>query len=150
MLPVIPSERQPMGAWMPQRNRERGISRLLAASKPEIPARQRMVHGNRWLTFRARNDNTTVMAAKQYYVYILSSISRVLYVGVTNNLERRMYEHRNKLNSGFTAKYNVDRLVYFEVTDNIHVAIEREKQIKAWRRSKKVALIAKTTNIGKT
>ena len=52
-----------------------------------------------------------------------------------------MYEHRNKLNSGFTAKYNVDWLVYFKVTDNIHVAIEREKQIKAWRRSKKVALI---------
>jgi putative endonuclease len=80
-------------------------------------------------------------ALKNYYVYILTSKSRVLYVGVTNDLERRLFEHRQKLVPGFTAKYNVTLLVYFEHFENIRDAIAREKQIKAWRREKKVALI---------
>ena len=78
---------------------------------------------------------------RRYYVYILTNASRTLYVGVTNNLERRMYEHKNKLVAGFTEKYNVTWLAYYEETPSIESAIAREKQIKSWRRSKKVALI---------
>ncbi|HNB41690.1 MAG TPA: GIY-YIG nuclease family protein [Anaerolineales bacterium] len=78
---------------------------------------------------------------KTYYVYIMASKSRVLYTGVTNNLERRVYEHKNKLIEGFTNKYNVDRLVHYEETNDVNVAITREKQIKGWLRSKKIALI---------
>jgi putative endonuclease len=78
---------------------------------------------------------------KQYYVYILASRSRNLYVGVTNELERRVYEHKQKLVPGFTTKYNIDRLVYFETTQDVDVAISREKQIKGWLRTRKIALI---------
>ena len=77
----------------------------------------------------------------QYYVYILTNRSRTLYVGVTNDLERRMYEHKNKLVPGFTSKYNVTRLAHFEQTSEVESPIAREKQIKGWRRNKKVALI---------
>ena len=76
-----------------------------------------------------------------YYVYILASRSRNLYIGVTNDLERRVYEHKKKLVPGFTAKYNIDRLVHFEATDDVNVAISREKQIKGWLRTKKISLI---------
>jgi putative endonuclease len=72
---------------------------------------------------------------KQYFVYILASKSRALYTGVTNNLERRLYAHKNKLAKGFTEHYNVNQLVYFETTPNIKAAIDREKQIKAWTRA---------------
>lgn len=78
---------------------------------------------------------------KNYCVHILASKSRVLYIGVTNNLERRLFEHRQKLVPGFTAKYSVKRLVYYELFENIRDAIAREKQIEAWRREKKIALI---------
>ena len=81
------------------------------------------------------------MLAKQYYVYIMSSRSRVIYVGMTNDLRRRVLQHRQKLVEGFTQKYNVTQLVYYEVTNDVHSALAREKEIKAWRRSKKVALI---------
>jgi putative endonuclease len=64
-----------------------------------------------------------------------------LYTGVTNNLERRVYEHKHGLSDGFTKRYNVARLVYYEATDDVESAIEREKQIKGWLRRKKVALI---------
>jgi putative endonuclease len=84
---------------------------------------------------------------KKYFVYILSNKSGTLYVGVTNNLERRLYEHKNKLNQGFTSKYNINRLVYFEPTDDVTVAITREKKIKGMLRSKKIELI-KTMNPG--
>ena len=77
---------------------------------------------------------------KQYYVYMLSSRSRNLYVGVTNDLERRLSEHRTTLES-FTQRYRIARLVYFEVTNNPSAAIAREKQIKGYRRSKKTALV---------
>jgi putative endonuclease len=79
---------------------------------------------------------------KEYFVYILASRRQgVLYTGVTNDLERRVYEHKHDLNRGFTSKYRVHRLVYFESTDDISEAIAREKQIKGWLRSKKIALI---------
>ncbi len=78
---------------------------------------------------------------KQYYVYIMSNKSKTLYTGVTNNLERRVYEHKNKLNEGFTKKYNITKLVYFEVTNSIEEAIKREKQLKNWKRQWKIELI---------
>ena len=65
---------------------------------------------------------------KQYYIYIMSNTSRVLYIGVTNDLIRRVYEHKKKLIKGFTKKYNVTKLVYYEIFDDIYSAIEREKQ----------------------
>ncbi len=77
----------------------------------------------------------------QYYVYIMTNKSRTLYTGVTNNLERRVYEHKAKLVEGFTKRYNVNRLVYFEITNDVMSAIEREKEIKGWVRRKKVALV---------
>ncbi len=79
---------------------------------------------------------------RRYFVYILASASnRVLYVGVTSDLERRVHEHKAKLVPGFTARYNVHKLVYFEETEDVRVALEREKQIKSWRRSRKDALV---------
>lgn len=78
---------------------------------------------------------------KQFYVYIMSNKSRTLYTGVTNDLERRVYEHKRKLVAGFTTKYNIDRLVYYEATEDVNTAISREKQIKGWLRAKKIALI---------
>jgi len=79
--------------------------------------------------------------SKEYYVYIMTNKSRTLYTGVTNNLMRRVYEHKNKLVPGFTSRYNIQFLVYYECTCSIHVAIEREKQIKGLLRAKKIALI---------
>jgi putative endonuclease len=75
---------------------------------------------------------------KEYYVYILASKRGVLYTGVTNDLERRVYEHKNKLVDGFTKRYNITQLVYFESTKDVTAAITREKQIKGLLRSKKV------------
>ena len=77
----------------------------------------------------------------QYFVYIMTNKSGTLYTGVTNNLERRIYEHKHHLVKGFTNKYNIDKLVYFEETNDINAAISREKQIKGWLRKKKIALI---------
>jgi putative endonuclease len=77
----------------------------------------------------------------QYFVYIMTNKSGTLYAGVTNNLERRVYEHKHHLVKGFTHKYNIDKLVYFEETTDINAAISREKQIKGWLRKKKIALI---------
>ena len=76
-----------------------------------------------------------------YYVYTLASRSRVLYTGVTNNLTRRVWEHRTGLIPGFTRQYRIHRLVCFEVFQSVRAAIAREKQIKGWLRKKKVALI---------
>lgn len=77
----------------------------------------------------------------QHYVYIMASLSRVLYTGVTSDLHRRVWEHKEKQLEGFTKRYNVTRLVYYEETSDVRVAIEREKQIKGWTRAKKVALL---------
>ena len=78
---------------------------------------------------------------RQYYVYIMTNATRTLYVGVTNDLERRVYQHKQKLIDGFTKKYNLTWLAYYEQTSDVRSAIAREKQIKGWRRSKKVELI---------
>jgi putative endonuclease len=78
---------------------------------------------------------------KNYFVYILTNKSKTLYVGVTNDLLRRMYEHKNKMINGFTKRYNITKLVYYEVFENIESAIKREKQIKGWLRKKKITLI---------
>jgi putative endonuclease len=78
---------------------------------------------------------------KNYYVYIMASASRTLYTGVTSNLERRVLQHRRKLLGEFTARYNINRLVYYEVSSEVVAAIAREKQIKSWGRKKKIALI---------
>jgi putative endonuclease len=78
---------------------------------------------------------------RQYYLYIMTNDSRTLYAGVTNNLERRVFEHKNHLVEGFTSKYKITKLVYFEETGDVTAAIAREKQIKGWLRRKKVALI---------
>ena len=79
--------------------------------------------------------------SKEYYVYIMTNKSRTLYIGVTNNLIRRVYEHKNKLIEGFTKKYNIQFLVYYESGLDINSAITREKEIKGWIRKKKIALI---------
>ncbi len=78
---------------------------------------------------------------KQFYVYIMTNRSRTLYVGVTNNIERRVFEHKNHLVKGFTSRYKIDILAYYEMTQDVEVAIAREKQIKGWLRIKKIALI---------
>ena len=78
---------------------------------------------------------------KQFFVYIMTNKSKTLYVGVTNNLQRRVYEHKNKMIECFTSKYNITKVVYFEVFNNIESAITREKQIKGWLRKKKIELI---------
>lgn len=82
------------------------------------------------------------MQSKPYYVYILSNWNhKVLYIGMTSNLSRRLYEHKHHLLKGFTDKYNVTKLVYVESTTDVQTAIAREKQLKRWRREKKERLI---------
>ena len=78
---------------------------------------------------------------KSFYVYVMSSHSRVIYIGVTNDLERRVFEHRSEQVEGFTKKYRCKYLVYFKEYSDPLTAIEREKQLKKWNRSKKIALI---------
>ena len=81
------------------------------------------------------------MNVELYYVYIMTNRSGTLYTGMTNDIKRRAYEHKHKLVEGFTKKYRLFRLVYFEETPSVRAAIEREKQIKGWSRKKKIALI---------
>ena len=81
------------------------------------------------------------MDSKRYYVYIMASLSRTLYIGVTNDLARRAFEHRTKAVSGFTSRYNITRLVHAEEFGDVKDAIAREKQIKGWRRDRKIELI---------
>jgi putative endonuclease len=78
---------------------------------------------------------------KEYFVYILTNKRGALYTGVTNDLEQRLYQHKNKLVEGFTKKYNITKLVYYASTDDVTAAIAREKQIKGMLRSKKIELI---------
>lgn len=78
---------------------------------------------------------------KTYYVYIMASKTGTLYVGLTSNIKRRIYEHKKHIVPGFTDKYDIDRLLYFEVLGDSLSAIRREKQIKAWKSEKKVQLI---------
>jgi putative endonuclease len=78
---------------------------------------------------------------KTAYVYIMGSVTGMLYVGVTSNLERRVWQHKNHLHEGFTTRYNVTRLLYIEEYSRVDDAIAREKQIKGWARAKKLAII---------
>ena len=80
------------------------------------------------------------MPRDRYFVYIMTNVSRTLYTGVTNNLVRRVYEHRNKIIPGFTSRYNITELVYFEETSDVQAELTREKE--GWRRAKKSQLIA--------
>ncbi len=85
-----------------------------------------------------------MVTEKQYYVYILASRKNgTLYVGVTNDLLRRVYEHKNDLIEGFTKKYKVHKLVYYEEINDVRIAIQREKRIKKWKREWKINLIEK-------
>lgn len=85
------------------------------------------------------------MKSTNSYVYILTNVTnRVLYVGITSNLVKRIYEHQEKLIKGFSTKYNLNKLVYYEVFEDINEAIKREKQLKAGSREKKLNLIEKT------
>ena len=86
--------------------------------------------------------------SKNYFVYILTNkYNKVLYTGVTNNLTKRVYEHKQKLVDGFTKKYNVNKLVYYEVFEDVQQAITREKQIKGLLRQKKIDLIQSMNRI---
>jgi putative endonuclease len=82
-----------------------------------------------------------VRERKTYFVYILGSLSGTLYIGITSHPEKRMWQHKNRVTRGFTSKYEVDRLLYWESFDDAGKAIDREKQLKGWRREKKIALI---------
>src|SRR5215475_10393633 len=84
------------------------------------------------------------MQERSYFVYILASRSRNLYTGVMNRLARRIQEHRDGLVPGFTSRYKIHRLVHFEIFHDVRTAISREKEIKGWRREKKIALIERT------
>ncbi|MEO0025634.1 MAG: GIY-YIG nuclease family protein [candidate division WOR-3 bacterium] len=79
--------------------------------------------------------------SRQFYVYLMASKTETLYLGVTADLRRRVYEHKHKLVPGFTARYNINWLVWYEVYEDLVNAITREKQIKRWRREKKETLI---------
>ena len=80
---------------------------------------------------------------RYYFIYILTNQSKTLYVGMTDDLKRRLHEHRKKVFDGFTAKYNVTQLVYYETNPYLSETIAREKQLKGWSRAKKVALVEK-------
>jgi len=86
--------------------------------------------------YRANN-----MANRVFYVYILGSLSRRLYTGITPDLKKRVYQHRAREVEGHTKAYRINRLLYYETTSNVHAAISREKQIKAWRREKRAQLV---------
>ena len=86
----------------------------------------------------------------QYYVYIMTNYRGTLYTGVTSDLTRRVYEHRHALVDGFTKKYNISKLVYFEATNSVESAIAREKQFKNWRRIKKTELVEAVIHNGET
>jgi putative endonuclease len=89
-----------------------------------------------------RRGNLAFCMTKQYYVYIITNKAHsVLYTGITSNLKKRVYQHKEKIVEGFTKKYNVAKLVYYQIAQNAFAAISREKQIKAGSRSKKIELI---------
>jgi putative endonuclease len=82
---------------------------------------------------------------KEYFVYIMTNRSGTLYTGITSDLKKRVWEHANKMIKGFTSKYNIDKLIYFEVFQDPNEAIKREKTLKGWKRNKKIELV-KTKN----
>ena len=84
---------------------------------------------------------------KEYFVYIMTNRSKTLYIGITSDLKKRVYEHANKLIKGFTSKYNIDRLIYVEVFQDPNEAIKREKTLKGWKRNKKSILLMQKIQI---
>lgn len=86
-------------------------------------------------------ESFILILVKEYYVYILGSFTNTLYIGVTNNLKRRVYEHKEKLVPGFTYKYQINRLLYYESYNSIEEAILREKRLKKWKREWKMKMI---------
>jgi putative endonuclease len=117
------------------------MSGFLADARNNIGLSCRTKRSIHFLTFGI-SIKPELQTMKTYYVYILASKQNgTLYVGFTNDLRRRMYEHKNGIIEGFTKKYGVNRLVYFEESADVNAAIRREKQIKGWRRDKKIALI---------
>jgi putative endonuclease len=90
---------------------------------------------------KAKDLFRKIMNRNCYYVYMMTNDSGTLYIGVTNDIVRRVYEHKQKLVAGFTSKYNITQLIYFEQTNDVQTALAREKQIKGWLRKKKIALI---------
>ncbi len=130
----------------------KGIAYLLKkrGSKPSFYTKLDSSHSF-GMTEKGGMTNNTVISTEgrnlmprehRYYVYLLTSKNdKVMYVGVTNYLERRVHEHKTKMVPGFTGKYNVNKLVYFEETSDVHAAIAREKEIKKWRREKKNNLV---------
>jgi putative endonuclease len=90
---------------------------------------------------KAKDLSRKIMNRNCYYVYMMTNDSGTLYIGVTNDIVRRVYEHKQKLVAGFTSKYNITQLVYFEQTNDVQTALAREKQIKGWLRKKKITLI---------
>ncbi len=101
-----------------------------------------MTKGAGLLISGLQRQNSIMSPRPTYYVYLITNWNhRVLYVGVTNHLYRRLYEHTNKLVAGFTNRYNLKKLVYVEETSDVNAALEREKQIKKWRREKKNWLV---------
>jgi putative endonuclease len=92
---------------------------------------------------RNRHESLTISGMpRQYFVYIMTNRTGTLYTGVTNDLLRRVAQHRSGMMKGFTSRYNVTRLIFFEETADVHAALEREKQIKSWSRRRKLELIA--------
>jgi putative endonuclease len=104
---------------------------------PVIPSEAR----NTWCTSIIVTSAGLHKPMSNYYVYVMNNQTGTLYTGVTNDLRTRIYQHKHKLVEGFTSKYNVTRLAYFEETKDVTAAIQREKEIKGWRRSKKLDLI---------
>jgi putative endonuclease len=92
-------------------------------------------------SFSKTRKTRIAMKPEKYWVYIVGSLTGTLYIGMTNNIDRRMAEHKSRAFDGFALKYHCDRLVYYESFDDVRKAIDREKQLKGWIRAKKTALI---------
>lgn len=99
------------------------------------------MRASRRRAWQSRGKPNASIMEKQYYVYIMTNKSNTLYTGVTNNLERRIYEHKDKIMEGFTKKYNINKLIYYQEFNNPEDAIAAEKKIKGWTRKKKIELI---------
>jgi putative endonuclease len=134
-LDVIPTE----GARPLRPAAEGSRLHLQCSSVDDTSSQTRLVRSFLRDNCDLRMPESAAMAV--YHIYILASASGVLYIGVTNHLQRRVTEHKQQLCSGFTKKYEVFRLVYFEPFGHVRNAISREKQLKRWRRDKKLALI---------
>ena len=112
-------------------------ARASAAARPAVACRA----NDRAGTGERSEGVTSQRTMNEYHVYIMTNHSRTLYTGVTNDLKRRVYQHKHKLIPGFTSKYNITQLVYFETTTDVKAAVAREKQIKGWLKETKIALI---------